>query len=54
MTTDADAESRPVMFRDIPAGCFPFTIELLDPATREVHGVTGVQFGDGNSQTNVF
>jgi hypothetical protein len=23
------------MFTDLPAECFPFTIELLDPVTRE-------------------
>ena len=26
----------PFMFRDIAADCFPFTIEFLDPATREI------------------
>jgi hypothetical protein len=30
------APSRRVKFTDLPAECFPFTIELLDLVTREV------------------
>ena len=38
-------EAAPVTFRDLPAECFPFTIELLDPATREA--LWSVTSGDG-------
>ena len=32
----AGAVAVPFMFTDLAADCFPFTIEFLDPATREV------------------
>ncbi len=46
--TEPDAErASPTLFRDLPAECFPFTIELLDPATREPLWATGDIAGPG-------